>query len=262
MTVVQTHTIVGQTAARGLVGILLPIARQPLYYNRFVSDPLANLAEGGKRASVAVGAPAVVAGPPSYLPASGSVTGIVTPASMAGDCTLLVAARKPAQATGGFHVAPLISNYYTDAHGKWQGILLGHDTYNQTQDLPVLWAVETETGSSNQMGGEPITTAQGQAWNLHSVRLTGVGQKGYTAIISNHTTGTTKTITSDNTIPLLPATPNFAIGTTFVASNGGLVDHADILCAGIFDAALSDDDLQAVVDIERRWQSSINGVTL
>lgn len=34
MSLVQTHTIVGQTASGVLGGILLPISAQPAYYNR------------------------------------------------------------------------------------------------------------------------------------------------------------------------------------------------------------------------------------
>ncbi|MCG4273872.1 hypothetical protein [Acetobacter senegalensis] len=260
MSVVQTHTIVGQTAAGVLGGILLPISAQPAYYNRYASDVLANLAESGKRAAVAVGQPAVTSGPPAYFAAQGGASGITSPVSVAGDLTILVAARYPSQTAANYKIAPLVSNYFTDANGKWQGVLFGFNRYSDTQSLPVVWVVESETGSTNQQSGDLITTAQGQAWGLYSVRISGIGSKGWTATIKNHTIGTTKTITSGNTIPVLSAAPNLAVGTTFVAEF--FTDRSDILSAGVWNASLSDADLDTAVDFERRWQAGVNGVTV
>lgn len=260
MSVVQTHTIVGQTAPGVLGGILLPVTVQPDYYNRFASAVLGNLAESGAKASVAIGQPVITAGPPAYFAAQGGVTGITSPVALAGDLTILVAARRPAQPDANYKIAPLVSNYVTDAAGKWQGLLFGLSKYTDTQDLPVLWAVESETGSTNQLAGDLITTAQGQTWGLYSVRITGVGKTGWSAVIQNHTTGTTKTVTSTGTIPVLAAAPNLAIGTTYVG--GTWTDTSNILACGLWNSALSDADLQTVVDFERRWQADRNGVTL
>lgn len=260
MSIVQTHTIVGQTAAGVLGGILLPISAQPAYYNRYASDVLANLAESGRRASVAVGQPGITAGPPAYFAAQGGAAGITSPVSVEGDLTILVAARYPSQTSANYKIAPLVSNYFADADGKWQGFLFGFDNYSDTQTLPILWAVEGETGSSNQQAGDLISTAQGQAWGLYSVRISSIGAKGWTATIKNHTLGTTKTITSGNTIPTLSGAPNLAIGTTYVPEN--FTDRSDILSVGIWHASLSDADLDTVVDFERRWQAGVNGVTV
>ncbi|KAA8384820.1 hypothetical protein FOH24_16510 [Acetobacter tropicalis] len=260
MSLVQTHTIVGQTASGVLGGILLPISAQPAYYNRYASDVLANMAESGRRASVAVGQPGITAGPPAYFAAQGGAAGITSPVSADGDLTVLVAARYPSQMTANYKIAPLVSNYFTDADGKWQGFLFGLNFYSDTQILPILWAVESETGSTNQQAGDLITTAQGQAWGLYSIRISSIGSKGWTATIKNHTLGTTKTITSSNTIPVLSAAPNLAVGTSYLPEN--FTDRSDILSVGIWHAALSDTDLDTAVDFERRWQAGINGVTL